>query len=121
MFAAGIYVPEKPHLAAIRAALAEGDRDFDKLLKSKKLAPYLPLDTDPLVRVPRGYEKDHPRAELLRARRFMVRQSFSDKELRDGDAFAMFRKAIHDTAPLVAWLDQFVSAPPPLDDGWDEE
>jgi hypothetical protein len=49
--------------------------------------PHLPLDTDPLARVPAGFERDHPRAEYLRALRYMVRRSFSDTELTRGDAF----------------------------------
>ncbi len=110
MMAAGIYTPEKPVLAALRRRFADGDPAFDRILKAKRFAPYLPLDTDPLVRVPRGFEPDHPRADLLRARRWMVRRSFTDAELTRGDAFATFRDAMRDTAAFVAWLDAGVTA-----------
>lgn len=120
-FGAGIYVPEKPHLQAIREALAAGDRDFDRVRKGKQLAPYLPLDLDPLQRMPRGFEKDHPRGDFIRARRMMVSRSFTDKELRDGDVFAIVKKAMADTAPLVAWLDGFVTTPQHEPDEWREE
>jgi uncharacterized protein (TIGR02453 family) len=110
LMAAGIYVPEKPVLTAIRRRLADGDPAFDRIVRAKRFAPYLPLDTDPLVRVPAGFERDHPRGDLIRARRYMVRRTFTDRELRDGDAFALLRAAIRDTAPFVQWLDGCVSA-----------
>jgi uncharacterized protein (TIGR02453 family) len=103
--AAGIYVPEKPALAALRARFAAGDATFERILRSKQIQPYLPLATDPLVRVPRGYDRDHPRAELLRARRVMVGRRFTDSELLRGDAFAIVRSAMRDVRALVAWLD----------------
>jgi len=109
MFAAGIYVPEKPVLLAIRERLAAGDPDFARILKSKRLAPYLPVDTDPLKVMPRGYDRDHPQAAWIRARRFMVRMRYADKLAETGDFFALVRTAMRDTAPFVAWLDRFVS------------
>jgi len=111
LFAAGIYVPEKPVLLAIRERLAEGDPAFARILKSKRLAPYLPVNTDPLKVMPRGYDRDHPRAEWIRARRFMVRQTYPDRIAERDDLFALMRTAMRDTAPFVAWLDQFVSQP----------
>jgi hypothetical protein len=60
--------------------------------------------------VPAGFERDHPRAELIRARRFMVRRAFGDTELARGDAFGLFRVAMRDTAPFVRWLDASATA-----------
>jgi uncharacterized protein (TIGR02453 family) len=111
LFAAGIYVPEKPVLLAIRARLAAGDPDFARILTSKRLAPYLPVHTDPLKVMPRGYDRDHPHAAWIRARRFMVRKTYTDKAAASDDLFALMRTAMRDTAPFVAWLDRFVTRP----------
>jgi uncharacterized protein (TIGR02453 family) len=120
LFAAGIYTPEKPVLADLRRRFAAGDPDFAKLLRSKRLAPYLPLDTDPLVRVPAGFAPDHPHADLIRARRCMVRRNFSDAELTRGDAFEQFGTALRDTAPLVQWLGvSLAGSLEPLDAGFE--
>ena len=105
MIAAGIYTPEKLVLHDLRQRLAHGDAAFDRIMRSKRLAKYLPLDTDPLVRVPPPFERDHPRSNLLRARRFMVRRTFSDRELSVEDPFSTVRLAMRDTAPFVTWLD----------------
>jgi uncharacterized protein (TIGR02453 family) len=110
MFAAGIYTPEKPALLALRQHFAAGARDFERVLRAKRFAPYLPLDTDPLKRVPRGFPPDHPRADLLRARNYMVHRTYPDATIvRDGP-FATFRDAMRDCAPFVAYLDAIASS-----------
>ena len=118
LIAAGIYVPEKPVLADLRRRFAAGDPAFDRIVRSKRFAPYLPLDTDPLVRVPPGFDRDHPRGDLIRARRCMVRRAFTDTELARGDAFGFFGSAMRDTAPFVRWLDVSAAAagPPSTDE-----
>jgi len=110
LIAAGIYVPEKPVLADLRRRFAAGDRDFDRIVRGKRFASYLPIDTDPLVRMPAGFARDHPRADYLRARRYMVRRAFTDSELMRGDVFASLRDAMRDTAPFVRWLDASATA-----------
>ena len=105
MLAAGIHVPEKVVLADLRRRFAAGDPAFERLLRGKRFAAYLPLATDPLVRMPPGYDRDHPRGEFIRARRYMVSRAYSDAELTRGDAFGFFSAAIRDTAPFVRWLD----------------
>jgi uncharacterized protein (TIGR02453 family) len=119
LFAAGIYVPEKPVLLAIRARLAEGDPDFTRILKSKRFALYLPVDTDPLRVTPRGYDRDHPQSAWIRARRFMVRKTYTDKAAEADDLFALMRTAMRETAPFVAWLDRFVTHPGARESGED--
>ena len=107
-FSAGIYVPVKPALHALRATFADDGADaraFDRILASKALRPYLPLDTEPLRITPRGFPKQHPRLPLIRARNYLVRRDVSDGELRDRGAFAVFRDAIRATAPFVRWID----------------
>jgi uncharacterized protein (TIGR02453 family) len=105
MLAAGIHVPEKPVLTDLRRRFAAGDAALDRLMRSKRFAAYLPIATDPLVRMPLGYDRDHPRGEFIRARRYMVSRAFADPELSRGDAFGLFRTAIRDTAPFVRWID----------------
>jgi uncharacterized protein (TIGR02453 family) len=126
VFSAGIYVPEKPVLDALRRRMATESRPFDTIVNAKRLQPYLPLDTDPLRRVPRGYPQDHPRAEVLRARRYLVRRAFSDAEIVGRGAFATFRAAIRDCAPFVRYLDETAAAASSVAmrepiDGWEEK
>lgn len=119
-FAAGVYVPEKPALASIRRAIADGDRDFERILRAKALKPFLPMGTDALKRMPPGFDPNHPRSEFIRARRYMVRREFPDAEVTRGNAFLLFRDSMRAAAPFVGWLDRFVSRPPNVDE-WEDE
>jgi len=104
----GIYVPSKDVLHALRAAFAEDGanaRAFDRILASKAMRPYLPLETEPLRVTPRGFPKAHPRMPLIRARNYMLRRDVSDAELRERGPLRVFRDAIRATAPFVRWLD----------------
>jgi uncharacterized protein (TIGR02453 family) len=107
-FSAGIYVPVKPAIHALRSTFAEDGaeaRAFDRILAAKAIRPYLPLDTEPLRVTPRGFPKQHPRLPLIRARNYLVRRDISDRELTERGAFAVFRDAIRATAPFVRWID----------------
>jgi uncharacterized protein (TIGR02453 family) len=104
-FSAGIYVPEKPVLEALRRTLAADARPFLRVLGAKRLAPYLPLRTDALQRVPRGFPKDHPQADLLRARHFLVGRNYTDAEIAKAGAYKTFAAAIRDCAPFVAFIE----------------
>ncbi len=106
LFAAGIYLPQKPVLADLRRRVGDDDSHFTRLLASKALGPYLPLDTDPLVRMPRGFDADHPRGEFIRARRFIARRALTDRELTGANPIAVLLAAMRATAPLVGWLDR---------------
>jgi uncharacterized protein (TIGR02453 family) len=111
LFAAGLYTPTKEALATLRRHFAEADlRPFERMLKGKKLAPYLPLETDPLTRSPRGFPTEHPHLHLIRARRYMVRRPITDAELRERGAFRIFRDAMRDCAPLVNYVAALVSS-----------
>jgi uncharacterized protein (TIGR02453 family) len=124
-FSAGIYTPEKPALEALRRRMASDPRPFDRILRSKALAPYLPLRTDGLTRMPRGFPKEHPRGELIRARNYLVRRAYSDAEIARKGAFATFREAIRDCAPFVRYIDEVAATDSSAamrepSDGWDE-
>jgi uncharacterized protein (TIGR02453 family) len=114
-FSAGIYVPEKPALHALRSAFAENGaeaRAFDRILSSAAMRPFLPLDTEPLRVTPRGFPKSHPRLPVIRARNYLVRRDVSDRELLERGAFAVFRDAMRATAPFVRWIDARANLPP---------
>jgi uncharacterized protein (TIGR02453 family) len=124
-FSAGIYTPEKPALEALRRRMAADPRPFDRILKAKALATYLPLRTDGLTRMPRGFPKEHPRGELIRARNYLVRRAYSDAEIARKGAFATFRDAIRDCAPFVRYIDGVVgtvssAAMREPSEGWEE-
>ena len=85
--AAGVYMPERDQLLALRRWMAENHRDYNaqlaRLLKPRTSkssrtarAPAMqPIDPDALSRMPKGFPADHPAGDLLRAKNWGVRCS----------------------------------------------
>lgn len=124
-FSAGIYVPERPVLDALRRTIAADRRPLERILRGKALAPYLPLRLNPLMRMPRGFPKEHPAGELLRARMYLVGRDYTDAEITHAGAFALFQRAMRACAPFVRYVAGVADAASsaairePID-GWEE-
>ena len=104
--AAGVYMPEREQLLAIRTHLLEHHAELRKLLDGKKLKAKLhEFEGNRLTRPPKGFPADHPGIDLLLCRQWGVAASLPVeiattpalvKEITD-----RFRLA----APIVALLN----------------
>lgn len=81
LFGAGYYRPAKPVLAELQKNIASPSSRIVKLLADKTLRKAFPdlSDDDKLARVPRGFDKDHPQAELLKLKHVFLLTSLSDQ------------------------------------------
>ena len=69
----GLYMPEPEHLLAIRQRIAERYEEFRRILAARPLRKLLgSLEGEQLSRVPRGFPTDHPAADLLRYKYFIL-------------------------------------------------
>lgn len=69
----GVYMPEPAHLLAIRQRIAERHEEFRRILASRPVRKLLGgLEGEQLFRVPRGFPADHPAADLLRYKYFLL-------------------------------------------------
>jgi uncharacterized protein (TIGR02453 family) len=78
MVAAGVYMPEREQLLALRRWMAEHYNEYRALLKAarkSKAAGLTEIEADALTRMPKGFASDHPADELLRAKNWGVRAS----------------------------------------------
>ncbi|MBB5065056.1 DUF2461 domain-containing protein [Granulicella mallensis] len=113
---AGVYMPEREQLLAIRRWLAEHHEEYRALqaaiLKprarsagSKIQPPMSGIDSSSLTRMPKGFPADHPADELLRAKNWGVQVSLPSEIALDPallqEAVQRFRLA----APLVHALN----------------
>ncbi|HTV07644.1 MAG TPA: DUF2461 domain-containing protein [Candidatus Aquilonibacter sp.] len=77
--AAGVYMPERDQLLALRRWMAENHRSYraqlNRLLKPRgaRTPAVQPIDAEALSRMPKGFPACHPADELLRARNWGVR------------------------------------------------
>ncbi|MCW3016358.1 MAG: hypothetical protein JWO02_3450, partial [Solirubrobacterales bacterium] len=69
----------------------------------------LSLNEPDLLRVPRGYDADHPRAELLRRRSLTVSRTHPAAAwLHKPAAYERIRESLDAAAPVVKWLRRHV-------------
>jgi uncharacterized protein (TIGR02453 family) len=78
MVAAGVYMPEREQLLALRRWMAEHYKEYRALVQTarkSKAAGLTEIEADALTRMPKGFASDHPADELLRAKNWGVRAS----------------------------------------------
>ena len=106
LVAAGLYAPAPDQVARLRQAVADG-RQAAGLTRALRAATSAGLERNApdLQRVPRGYDADHPRAELLRCRRLIVSVRWPlEPWLHTPECGARIATALDAAQPLVIWL-----------------
>jgi uncharacterized protein (TIGR02453 family) len=110
--AGGVYMPGPEHLNLIRHFLAGRHEEFRRIASSRTLRRLMgPVVGEQLARVPKGFERDHPAADLVR-----YKQIYVDAAL--DPALALTSKLLPELVarfkamlPLVDFLNQpFVEA-----------
>jgi uncharacterized protein (TIGR02453 family) len=105
--AAGVYMPEREQLLAIRRYLAEHHKEFRALMKAKKLQSLMTeFDGASLTRAPKGFPDDHPAIDLLKNRQWGVSAKLpgemATKALLVKEVVQRFKAA----APVIAMLNE---------------
>ncbi len=69
----GVYMPQPADLRAIRSYLAENHEEFRRILAARAVRRlYGEMSGESLTRVPKGFAADHPAADLLRQKQFLL-------------------------------------------------
>ncbi|WP_254062558.1 DUF2461 domain-containing protein [Acidobacterium sp. S8] len=108
VIAAGIYMPQKEQLMAIRMQLLQQHEELRRMLNDKKLRKVmdLDLDTQALSRPPKGFPKEHPGLDLIRQQQWGVVARLPAQAALDagfaGEVVKRFRLA----APIVDFLNR---------------
>jgi uncharacterized protein (TIGR02453 family) len=110
LVAAGLHAPKPDQVARLRAAIDDG-RKAAALTRALAVARGvgLSLNEPDLLRVPRGYDADHPRAELLRRRSLTVSRTYpATAWLHKPAAYDRIRESVDAATPMVNWLRRHV-------------
>jgi uncharacterized protein (TIGR02453 family) len=105
--AAGQYMMAAPALARFRAAVVDDERGAEvaRLVEALRARRLTVRSVEELQKVPRGFDPDHPRAELLRWKGMLVSPPALPRRLLPSpklvDWIADFARQ---AAPLTAWL-----------------
>jgi len=107
---AGIHVFQKPVLAAYRDAVVDDEQGdaLEAALSAVKGAGDYAVGGEHYKRVPRGYEADHPRADLLRYNGLWAytATSVDPAVITSPELVEVCLEHCHNMAPLHRWLVQ---------------
>ncbi len=106
VIAAGVYMPEREQLLAIRRYLADHHEEFRAVMKAKKLRSLMTEDDgSALTRAPKGFPEDHPAIDLLKKKQWAVWSRLPGERATKAtllkDVVERFRAA----APMIAMLN----------------
>lgn len=77
----GIWRPDAPVLAKVRDNIVEQDYKWRSIISDKVFARQLGLSGESLLRVPRGYPKDHPLVDDLKRKDFIAIARLGDEQV----------------------------------------
>ncbi|MEW5981440.1 MAG: DUF2461 domain-containing protein [Acidobacteriota bacterium] len=106
-FGGGMYMPSTSQLQLVREHLATRHRRLRRIIDSPAFRRAVgSLEGERLSRVPRGFPRDHPAADLLRYRQFLAGR---EEQAAFAHSPAFFRSLVtvfRAIAPLVAFLNE---------------
>jgi uncharacterized protein (TIGR02453 family) len=105
--AAGVYMPERDQLMAIRTFLLDHHEELRRLLRDKKLLRLFTLDNgEMLTRPPKGFLTDHPAIDLLKCRQWAVFARLPVEEALSPKLVKTVADHFRAATPLVRLLNQ---------------
>ncbi len=112
VIAAGVYMPEKEQLLAIRRRLLEHHVEWKRLIEDKRLLRAFKVhDPMALTRAPKGFPEDHPAMEWIKWRQWGVTAHLpAETALKPGLAEEI-EKRFRLAAPLVDFLNAPLARP----------
>jgi uncharacterized protein (TIGR02453 family) len=116
MLAAGVYMPQREQLLQLRrwmSANHQAYRTMTKKLLAHKTASFTAIDPQALTRMPKGFAKDDPADELVRATNWGVSCSLPAEAALQPAFVKQIVQRLRLTAPLVDTLNAAL-APEPI-------
>ena len=110
----GCWMPPRPALKRIRAALAADPQAFERILRAPLLRRRMGAlsEESMLTRVPRGYPAEHPAARWLRHQSFTVGRKLSDEEVLGARLASTLSSDFKAITPLVRWINSALGLQP---------
>jgi uncharacterized protein (TIGR02453 family) len=109
IIAGGAYMPPAPWLSAIREKIDEEPDRFRKILNDKEFVRYFgELTGEKLKKAPKGYPSDHPNAELLKFKSYLVVNEATDASVLSEGYFEHTIKVMKAMKPLNDFLNDYL-------------
>ncbi len=112
VIAGGFWGPESRDLKLIRDEFAFDDKPIRSILALPEIKAFFGgLSGEKLKTVPRGYEKDHPAADLVRHKQFILERKFTDKEVLDKDFIEAATSTMRAFRPFFDYMSHALYVP----------
>ena len=103
----GLWRPMTADLVAIREYLSIRHQDFRKILADRKFRrSFGEIGGETLVRVPRGFPKDHPAEDLLRHKQFLASRRLEPEILTTPKLHTEAVKSFKAMLPMIRFLNE---------------
>ena len=104
-FGGGLWMPPAPVLFNVRTAIAEKSGEWKKIVNAKKVSSrFGEMRGDSLQRVPRGFAVDHPMAEDLKRKSFVLIQNVDESLASDKNFLAEVDKSYQAMKDFMGFL-----------------
>lgn len=108
--AGGFWGPNTEDLKRIREEINMNSEDFTKIISSKKFKQsFGELLGEKLKTAPKGYPKDHPQIDLLRYKQFLLKKSFTDKEVTSPKFSDHLNEAFKEMRPFFDLMSEVLT------------
>jgi uncharacterized protein (TIGR02453 family) len=104
--AGGIYMPTSDDIIKIRAYIAENWEELDEILSSNTLTTNFPiiLPGETLKRIPRGFDENHPKADWLKMKSFILETEVEDEIFTSNELTQIIETKAISIAPYLDFL-----------------
>jgi uncharacterized protein (TIGR02453 family) len=105
--AGGVYTPDRDVLLAVRQHIAENHKEFRATFGAAKVRKLFgDLQGDSLSRVPKGFDPEHPAADLIRRKQYLLDGKLDPKMATTPQLFTELVKHLEAMTPLVEFLNR---------------
>ena len=101
----GLYMPDSQGLHRIRERIAGDVRGFARVVNAPALKKAGGLQGESLKRVPRGFAPDHPAADYLKMKQFLVWRQWPPELATSPRFWTEVLTTFRATAPLLRYLN----------------
>lgn len=102
----GIYAPDTSQLQLLREHLAERYQELDQIARSAAIKRLGGLQGERLLRVPRGFPKDHPAAHYLQFKQILAHREEEAEFATRPDFYKQLLQTFRQLSPLVRFLNE---------------
>jgi uncharacterized protein (TIGR02453 family) len=105
--AGGIYMPDRDVLLAVRQHIAENHKQFRATFGGAKVKKLLgELQGDSLSRVPKGFDPEHPAADLIRRKQYLLDTQLDPKLATTPKLLSELVMRIEAMTPFVEFINR---------------